>query len=95
MSKYVLTMAEREVQIRWDAVDHIAHIYTSDPVYIRRLDKRCAEHPDAYKCTKVDPLGYFKQYECPADRIWFAKPTSEARREAGKRASAHLPHNNR
>lgn len=92
-SKYTLTRAEREVTIRFDAEERIAHIYTSDPVYIRRLDNLTEEDPDTYKCVKVDPLGYFKQYEAPADRIAFRKAPTEARREAGKRLNAKMAEN--
>lgn len=84
-SRYTLTRAEREVTIRFDAEERIAHIYASDPVYIRRLDKLCEEDPKTYRCVKVDPLGYFKQYEVPADRVAFRKGTTDEHREAARR----------
>lgn len=84
-ARYTLTRAEREVTIRFDAEERIAHIYASDPVYIRRFDKLCEEDPDTYKCVKVDPLGYFKQYEAPADRIAFRKGTTDEHREAARK----------
>lgn len=79
-TRYTLTRAEREVTIRFDAEEKIAHIYVSDPTYIRRLDKLCKEDPDTYKCVKIDPMGWFKQYEAAADRIAFRKSPSEAKR---------------
>ena len=85
--KYRLSLAEREVHIRFDAEERIAHIYASDPVYIRRLDALCEEHPETYKCVKVDQLGYFKQYEAPSDRIRFGKPASEAKKQASRNNS--------
>ena len=87
-TRYALTRAEREVTIRFDAEERIAHIYTSDPVYIRRLDKLCEEDPETYKCVKIDPLGYFKQYEAPSDKIRFGKSPSEALREAARKKAA-------
>ena len=86
-ARYSLTRAERETVICFDAEERIAHIYTSDPVYIRRLDKMCEEDPETYKCVEVDRLGYFKKYEAPADRIAFRKAPTEARRETAKRNS--------
>lgn len=87
-NRYALTRAERETVIRFDAEERTAHIYTADPVYIRRLDKLCEEDPETYKCVEVDPLGYFKKYEAPADRIAFRKSPSDAQREAARKKAA-------
>ena len=89
-TRYTLTRAERETVIRFDAEERIAHIYTADPVYMRRLDKLTEEDPNTYRCVEVDPLGYFKKYEAPADRIAFRKAPTEARREAGKQRMQEL-----
>lgn len=87
-NRYTLTRAERETVIRFDAEERIAHIYTADPVYIRRLDKLCEEDPETYKCVEVDTLGYFKKYVAPADRIAFRKSSSDAQREAARKKAA-------
>ena len=63
--RYPLKACEREVTIRFDMEERVAHIYTSEPVYMRRLDKLVETLPEIYKCVKVDELGYFKKYECP------------------------------
>ena len=85
---YTLTNAEREMTIRWDAEERIAHIYTSAAPYIRKLDKLCDEFPDEYKLVSRDEYGV--KYTCPAERIRFSKPASEARKEAGRRNAAYF-----
>ncbi len=40
---------EMELHISMSAVDKTASIFTSDPVWIRRLDKLCREHPGNYR----------------------------------------------
>ena len=72
--RYPLKACEREVTIRFDMEERVAHIYTSEPVYMRRLDKLVETLPEVYKCVKVDELGYFKKYECPMKFIKFGKP---------------------
>lgn len=71
MSRYSLKSCEREVQIRFDMEERVAHIYTSEPMYMRKLDKLVETLPEIYKCVKVDELGYFKKYECPMKFIRF------------------------
>lgn len=71
MSRYSLKACEREVTIRFDMEERVAHIYTSEPVYMRRLDKLVETLPEIYKCVKVDDLGYYKKYECPMKFIRF------------------------
>lgn len=69
--RYSLKACEREVTIRFDMEERVAHIYTSEPVYMRKLDKLVETLPEIYKCVKVDELGYFKKYECPMKFIKF------------------------
>jgi len=83
----MLSKAEQETVIRWDAEDRIANIDTANPVSIRKLDKLVASHPDVYKCVHVDEQFNAKQYEVDSRYIRFGKPPSEARREAGRRNS--------
>lgn len=85
---YTLTQEERETTIRFDPVEKVAQIYTSDPVYIRKLDALCAEHPDEYRLVRRDEYG--ARYIAPAKLIRFGKPPSEARREANRRNGANL-----
>lgn len=86
---YTLTLAERETTIRWDAEEKVAHIYTSDPIYMRKLDKLCEEHPEEY--LEIWHDAYSKKYIGPAKLIRFGKPASEARREANRRNARFLP----
>lgn len=88
---YCLTNAERETTIRWDAEERVAHIYTAQPAYIRKLDNLCAEFPDDYKLVSRDEYG--AKYTCPAKRIKFSKPASDARKEAGRRNAAFFSKN--
>ena len=69
--RHSLKACEREVTIRFDMEERVAHIYTSEPVYMRKLDKLVETLPEIYKCVKVDELGYFKKYECPMKFIKF------------------------
>lgn len=90
---YGRTRAEMETTIVFDAEEKIAHIYTADPVYIRRLDKLAAEHPDTYRMIWADKGDAAKKYTAPSRLIRFGKPASEARREAGRAMFAKLVKN--
>lgn len=81
--------AERETTIRWDAEEKVAHIWTCDPVQVRKLDRLCEEHPEEYKVIRRDDNGV--RYTAPAKLIRFGKPASEARKEACRRNAANLP----
>ena len=90
---YRISRSEMETTIRWDAEEKVAHIWTCDPVYIRKLDKLVAEAPEAYKCTKRTDDGAW--YEVAAKYIRFGKPVqvkepSEAQLEARKLAAERL-----
>lgn len=83
--------AEQETTIRFDPEDKIAHIYTTNPTVIRKMDKLCAEFPDAYRCVRTDPDNLAKWYTCPASYIRFGKPASEAQKEAARITLARIP----
>lgn len=84
---YVLTRAEQEVIILWDAETRMATIDSADPVTCRKLDKLAAEYPDTYRIVSVDALYGAKRYEVPSSYIRFGKPASDAQREANTRRS--------
>lgn len=86
---YSLSMEERETHIRWDAVEKIAHIFTADPVSIRKLDKLVDGYPETYKLVKDDNYGG-KSYEVDSKYIRFGKPASEAQKEAGRIKTARI-----
>lgn len=81
---YKLTNAEVETTIRWDKEERIAHIFTSDPTYIRKLDKLCEEAPSEYQCVWEDPDYGSKKYTCPAKRVHFGKPASDEKIKANR-----------
>ena len=75
---------EQETSIVWNEDDKIARIYTASPVSIRKLDKLCTEHPDAYQrvweefdenCNVTAA-----KYETKCKLIRFGKPASEERK---------------
>lgn len=91
--EYSYTRAEQETTITFDAEEKTAHIYSADPVYIRKLDKLTDSNPESYRCVRVLDGGKAKMYEAPAALIRFAKPPTEARREAGRRNGKHFTSN--
>lgn len=87
---YKLTNAEIETTIRWNREEMIAYIFTSDYVQIKKLDALCDEFPDTYKCIKIDDGFGSKTYTCPAKKIKFGRPTSEAKKAAARKGYASM-----
>lgn len=44
---------EQETVINFDASDQMATLYTSDPVWMRKLDELCKKHPAAFECIET------------------------------------------
>lgn len=44
-----LLKEEQEVCISFDKIDDMAKLYTSDPKWIRKMDKLCQDKPDVFK----------------------------------------------
>lgn len=84
---YNRSRTEHETIISFDAEERTAHIYTADPVYLRKLDKLHEEFPDAYTIAWTEPGGGARKYLAPSVLIRFGKPQSEAQREARRRNS--------
>ena len=86
--------AEQETSIVWDEEQKVARIYTASPATMRKLDKLCEACPDEYKqtWTETDKNGRVTaaKYQVPAKLVRFAKPASEARKEAGRRIAAAM-----
>lgn len=87
-----MTRAEQETIITIGALDTVANICSNDPSYWRKLDKKCEEHPDEYKLTKIhrtkDGLILCKWYEVPRKLVRFGVPrvyTEEQREQAAER----------
>ena len=86
---YHLTLSERETLIRWSMEDKAVIIDTAEPAVIRKLDTLAAEFPEVYTCTRADEAYGAKRYTLSDKRyVRFAKPASEARREANRRNGA-------
>ena len=85
---YHLSKYEQETTINWCIADKAAYINTADYKVIRKLDKLVAGYPHEYRCTYDSVYGE-KQYSIPIELIRFAKPASEAKREAARRNLEH------
>ena len=100
--KYYLRTDEQETTITITRGVDDALIYTSDRLMMTKLDRRCKELPDVYKCIWDDtqimgdkkPMG--KRYSCPAKLIRFGKlvfiseERKAAARERGKQNAERL-----
>ena len=86
--------SEQETSIVWDEEEKVAHIYTASPVTMRKLDKLCSAHPEEYKRVWVEQTGEritAAKYTALSKLIRFRKPTSEAVREAARKAAKNSP----
>lgn len=88
------TKVEQETTIVWDEEQKVARIYTASPITLRKLNKLCEVCQDEYRqtWTETDKNGKVTaaKYEVAAKYVKFAKPASEARKEAGRRAVAAM-----
>lgn len=82
---YKLSKNETETHIRWDAEEKVAHIFTCDPIYIRKLDKLCNECSE-YKVVRREsnPDSDSVFYEVPAKLISFRTPSTRTYTEEQK-----------
>ena len=88
---YHLSLSERETLIRWSMADKAVIIDTVEPAVIRKLDALAAEFPEVYTCTRTDEAHGAKRYTLSDKRyVRFAKPASEAHREASRAAMARI-----
>lgn len=75
-----MSRAEQETIITIGALDKTADVCTNDPAYWRKLDKKCEQHPDEYKLTKIhrtkDGLILCKWYSVPRKLVRFGTPTA-------------------
>lgn len=82
------TRAEQETHIVWDEEEKVAHIYTSSPVSMRRLDNFCTQYPDVYNniWQEFDKDGRrtAAKYVVDSRYIKYGRPASEAQKERGK-----------
>ena len=85
-----LSRLEQETTINYNAEEPTASVYSATPSTIRKLDRMAAEFPEAYRCTWADTETIAKRYEVDVKLIRFAKPASEAQREAGRLKAAKM-----
>ena len=71
----ITTLDERETTVRWDARERIAHIWTNDPYYIRKLKKLCETEPDVYTLVAEREDGC--KFDAPSKFIGFRKPRQQ------------------
>jgi len=91
MKHIKLTMDEQELTLTTTRTSDTIDVYTSDRVYMRKLDKLCNDYPDAYTLVWTDtqateegtPIG--KRYQFSKRFLKFGKPASEARRASALR----------
>lgn len=62
-----LTREEQEVVITTCAADNDVEVYTSDPVYIRKLDKLCKRCPECYILKSKNE--YSKTYKVSSKKL--------------------------
>lgn len=72
---YRLSKFETETHIRFDAEEKVAHIWTCDPIYIRKLDKLC-QNCSEYKVVRREAYANMESvfYEAPAKLVSFRTP---------------------
>ena len=63
--------SEQETTINIYADSNIAHVYTCDPRYIRKLNKLVDNNPEECKLVRAEDPGFF--YEIPISYIKFSK----------------------
>lgn len=95
-----LSKAEQEVIISFTAEDERAEVYTSNPVYIRRLEKLAKKRPDVYKRTNTTHSGADQSvtsvsFECPVNMIRFGMPSRERTQEEKEQSRERMKELNR
>ena len=90
MLNYKLTRDEQELTLTACRADDDVSVYASDRTFMRKLDGLCERFPDVYRCVWIDgqvmgdgvPMG--KRYTFPRRFLRFARPASDAQREAAR-----------
>lgn len=90
MLDYRLSREEQELTLTVCRADDDVRVYTSDRLYMRKLDGLCERFPDVYRCIWTDkqimgdslPLG--RKYEFPRRFLRFGVPASAAQIAAAR-----------
>jgi hypothetical protein len=85
-----LTKYEQEVNITFNRDEQTAHLYSSDPIWIRRMDRLVADNPKDFKLEMETSTG--KSYLFPKKFLRLAKRqlTHELTPEQKEAAKARL-----
>ena len=78
---------EQETIITWNDEEKKACIYASSPITMRKLDKLCSRHPDAYKCIWTEDGGKARKYEVASRYLSFRAPVIRAPMSEEQRAA--------
>jgi hypothetical protein len=82
-----------ETSISMNAEEKTAEIFTTDPVYLRKLTKLHEQYPDTYESIedKTDTDGTRQaKFRAAKKFIRFGRPESDAQKERGRQASEHM-----
>ena len=83
-----LSNYEKEATINFNAAEDFAEVFTADPVYMRKLDKLCQEHPKDFihvEDSKVYGEIVGKMYRIPKKAVRF-RPKRELTEEQKENA---------
>ena len=69
-----LTREEQEVIITTSAADELAEVYTADPIYIRRFDRKVEQDPEHYKVKSRN--AYSATYTMPKRLLQVRTPSA-------------------
>lgn len=86
-----LKMQERETLFLFNAAEDTATIYTSDPIWQRKLKKLEEKNPDCFTCLYEDAYGI--KYQIPKKLICLRskEKTATFTEEQKKNAAGRLP----
>lgn len=88
---YSLSAAERETIVRWDQVDGVAKIYTSDPITFTRLHKLGEANPNDWKKVSVETYQgkvVAENWICPKAFITFRTKAAQSHMTEEQKAAA-------
>lgn len=96
MLEYRLSRDEQELTLTVSRADDDVRVYTSDRMFMRKLDALCERFPGVYRCTWTDgqvlgdglPMG--KKYEFPRRFFRFGRPASDAQIAAARANVARI-----
>lgn len=89
---YKLSRYEQETHINWNEENDLAHIYTTSPRVMKKLDALVEKYPDIYRASSTGTINsetVSRDYYVSVRYLGFKKPPTEKQREAGRKAAAN------